>query len=462
MDLYFTEGGHSTFASPYVASFVFLAVCALLRWGRRKSVIAIAVLVALHLLDCLVLVALGIDLELQRVIRRQVYMAMIALAFVWITPGAAAPPLARFSPSADVRSPEALLRLGLDHAMAETGARAGALVWGETGGLPRQLVVRRDGVTSGRCLDPDEGESLDAPVAGREPVLWSPRTGHRLRMSGAGTPVIDRAAYPELLAGCTRGRDAIMAPILTSHVEATLMLWDIAGLCGDHLRLVGHLQADIETALDRGHLAVLQEQAMVAQMRGALARDLHDGVAQSLAGAMLRLEGLRSALRSGRDPLENLDDAKSALRAEQLNVREMITRLKDEANPPVSAEAAGELGRWIDSAAAVWGVDATFTAGGAPVRLKQTLAFELRQLLREAIANAARHGECRQVRISLDRAGHDGLCVTIEDDGSGLAEGADPRSISERVLALGGELETGSATIGGARLVVTLPHAVAP
>jgi signal transduction histidine kinase len=52
-------------------------------------------------------------------------------------------------------------------------------------------------------------------------------------------------------------------------------------------------------------------------LRDALARDLHDGVAQFLAGTLFRLEALSRWIREGQDPTAEINDLKSALRRGQ-------------------------------------------------------------------------------------------------------------------------------------------------
>jgi signal transduction histidine kinase len=83
--------------------------------------------------------------------------------------------------------------------------------------------------------------------------------------------------------------------------------------------------------------------------------------------------------------------------------------------------------------------------------------------VREAVANAARHGQCNEVYISLD---HDGsiLTVTIADNGIGFPRAGQlcqPRSITERVTALGGRVHIAENSDNhlrpGARLDIELP-----
>jgi signal transduction histidine kinase len=86
------------------------------------------------------------------------------------------------------------------------------------------------------------------------------------------------------------------------------------------------------------------------------------------------------------------------------------------------------------------------------------MAHEIEQLLREAIANAVRHGQAAAIDVEL-RNGHDTLTLRVCDNGRGFAPDAPqhaPRSISERVRALGGSLtvDTGDK---GTQLLITLP-----
>jgi signal transduction histidine kinase len=85
------------------------------------------------------------------------------------------------------------------------------------------------------------------------------------------------------------------------------------------------------------------------------------------------------------------------------------------------------------------------------------LAHELRQVLREAVANAVRHGGASRVAIALAEENRL-LRLTVADDGTGFPADTvpQPRSISERIAALGGSLEIASGS-AGTELRFTLP-----
>jgi signal transduction histidine kinase len=83
------------------------------------------------------------------------------------------------------------------------------------------------------------------------------------------------------------------------------------------------------------------------------------------------------------------------------------------------------------------------------------------RIVREAVSNAIRHGAAQSVTVRL--SGTQGLELTVEDDGTGLAEGAPGGrgfglvSMRERAEALGGDLEVAPLPEGGVRVAVRVP-----
>jgi signal transduction histidine kinase len=103
------------------------------------------------------------------------------------------------------------------------------------------------------------------------------------------------------------------------------------------------------------------------------------------------------------------------------------------------------------------------------VRLDDELGSDTREqvarIAREAIVNAAKHGEPDHVIVSLTRT-HAGLTLRVADDGRGLRggggrrpcqEGFGLRSMRERAAGLGGRLTVRDRRGGGAELELVLP-----
>jgi signal transduction histidine kinase len=210
-------------------------------------------------------------------------------------------------------------------------------------------------------------------------------------------------------------------------------------------------------------MASLARSSAVSDIRNALARDLHDSVAQFLAGTLFRLEALRRWLREGNNPDGEINAMKEALRREQAQLRLMVDRLRRGEEGDRRTDLAEEIETLLEEMGHHWHISTRMDIDARPVPVPMQLAYELRQVVREAVANAARHGQCSHVGISLAREADGQLKLSIGDNGKGfpLEAGAPrPRSISERVEALGGRLNISNAG-PGARLEIIINTRVA-
>lgn len=178
--------------------------------------------------------------------------------------------------------------------------------------------------------------------------------------------------------------------------------------------------------------------AAVLEERRRVARDLHDGLAQELAYLTAEAPPAYAAVAQ-----RALDEARGAIAA--------LTRPLDEPLRAALAQAAEEVAQRFSIRVELdlEHVEASADAREALVRI-----------VREAMANAGRHGGARSARVALRRNGT--LRLTVEDDGEGFDPGVPTPGlglvfIRERTHALGGELALSSACGSGTRLEVTLP-----
>jgi signal transduction histidine kinase len=179
-----------------------------------------------------------------------------------------------------------------------------------------------------------------------------------------------------------------------------------------------------------------------------VAQDLHDGICQDLA--LIAAYSAQMATDLGEEHPVTV-----ATRRALAVSRETIGELSDPARATTveALEAvAHELRDRFGIAIAVLG-DVDFDA--APVVREQ-----ITRIAREAIANAARHGSAKNVRISLQEMSN-GLSLRIDDDGCGISpmvpEGFGIGSMRERATAIGGSLTVRSGGEGGTELEVVLP-----
>jgi signal transduction histidine kinase len=202
--------------------------------------------------------------------------------------------------------------------------------------------------------------------------------------------------------------------------------------------------------MERRVRARLSQSAALAERR-RVARDLHDGLAQDLA--FIAAHGPLIAQDMGDD-----HPVVIAVRRALAVSRNTISELSDPAGATAheSLEAvAQELRDRFDVAIAV----DTHLDADLPPHSREHVT----RIAREAIANAARHGEARNVIVSL-RTEASGVALRVVDDGRGIGadgeavlEGFGLRSMRERAAALGGQLSVRPARRGGTELEVVLP-----
>jgi signal transduction histidine kinase len=254
----------------------------------------------------------------------------------------------------------------------------------------------------------------------------------------------------------------VALPLTGLTGRGELLLCDIEGVGGDHVQLGALIAREITAAFDRQATLALAGETALARMRDSLAHDLHDSVAQSLAGASLRLEGLRAWIRAGGDPDAEIDAMKTSLRDEQAHVRSLIARLRLGEQGESAVEAGAALRTLLASLSVQWGVTARALPPEIPVPLPGRLVHELEQVLREAVANAVRHGNANRITATLASADGE-LRLRIKDDGAGFPEDEpDPRpwSISGRVEKLGGRLSVVTGR-NGTMLDISIPEGTA-
>jgi signal transduction histidine kinase len=202
--------------------------------------------------------------------------------------------------------------------------------------------------------------------------------------------------------------------------------------------------------------------------RQLAAYEIHDGLAQPLAAAIMRVESLVSA------PTHDLETMRTQaastlqlLRGSLAEARRLMSGLRPALLDDFGVLAAVE--HLVKESQSGSGVEIDWSHEVAFQRLAAPLETAVFRIIQEGINNALRHSKTNRVRIRLQQAA-ERLCIEIEDWGCGF----DPHSVERNRFGLHGlceraELFGGTATIDsapgrGTRLVVELPivEAVAP
>jgi signal transduction histidine kinase len=222
---------------------------------------------------------------------------------------------------------------------------------------------------------------------------------------------------------------------------------------GDILLLVADLALLVGTTREIATYQDAVAEAAVLEERRRVARDLHDGVAQELAF-------IASQLRwsdGGRPPDPELGQ-----------IAEAVERALDESRGAIAA-LSRPVHEPLHVALAQTAEDVVERRGG---RLKLDLQegievpppwrVALARILREAVANAIRHGHARTISVEL--RDDDGICLRISDDGDGF-DPAEPQratsfgliSMKERTESLGGEFRLVSRPHEGTSVEIYIP-----
>ena len=203
------------------------------------------------------------------------------------------------------------------------------------------------------------------------------------------------------------------------------------------------------------------------QERQRMARELHDTLAQGLAGLVMQLEAVDELLARG-----EAARARELLRRAMARARrthgEARARIQSLRFPGERLNLAAELRRELERAQIDGGLVASLEVGPGDTSVEGEAAVQMYYIAREAIANAVRHARASRLQVRL--WGEDGrVCLSVVDDGAGFDPDAAPgpghfglTGARERARSVGGELRIESRPGRGTTLFAAVPlHASA-
>ena len=193
-----------------------------------------------------------------------------------------------------------------------------------------------------------------------------------------------------------------------------------------------------------------QQRKQATSRHGALARELHDSVAQQLGYLSFQAHGLQAQF--GEPALQDLCAGLSQL---QRQVRELITSARLTMDGRSLRQAlADSVAEFSRRCIIVFELDNRLAddALGAETEL------QILQIIREALANAVRHSHARHVRIELRQTQDGEASVSVEDDGIGLSQACAEHNhfglaiIRERAASIGARLSIEAIRPHGVRV----------
>jgi PAS domain S-box-containing protein len=254
-------------------------------------------------------------------------------------------------------------------------------------------------------------------------------------------------------------RDGTVFPVRLSATG--LALSEAEGGAGHDLRRAILAVEDITAEKERR-----SEEEAIAEERRRIAREIHDGLAQDLAG--LRFEvGLWHKLVD-EDPARmhaELDNLQELLGQNIREVRRSIFALR-----PVALDELGfgpALRQFVDEFGEQNQLHVNLRIAGTPERLPAFLEPVLFRIIQESLHNVGKHAQASMAWIELDLESPGAVVLRIRDDGLGF----DPaildhivqrghlglKQMRERVENLGGAFELHSQPGSGTEIHVVLP-----
>ncbi|WP_353229597.1 ATP-binding protein [Novosphingobium sp.] len=463
--VFLTEINNSDFGSPFIAFAAFLLITAANRAGWNGVVLTALTLIAGYGLTGGAVTLLGYDIDPYRFGRHQTYMIALAIMISWLSADQRAVRLSPMTESPGIPGERSIRVMADTLAFARTASNAThaaiAVAACEEPGI--DIYRDSDGVFTHERIGP--GTLPDDFATDTTAALFDVPRNRRIVLSSDNRLAPAAGPFNHALADACLVSCGLVGGFASATSQGQLLVWGMADACIDDLPVIATLARDIGTAVDREAMAVLARTLAVAHVRNAVARDLHDSAAQFLAGTQFRLESLRRWIRDGRDPDAEITAIKLALRGEQSHLVTVINRLRLGIDGDRTTDLVAELEALTAELADHWHVATALSSACRPLDVSMNIAHELRQVVREAVANAVRHGHCRQVTLDLARTPDGAVRITITDDGIGLPPDKAtlrPRSISERIDALGGQMQiaTGASGTSGLRLGISLPAVV--
>ena len=479
-------------ASPFLAFLLFAVLSAACRWGSRETLITTAVVVAVITVETLLVgtatpLSIGLfdgDFDLGRPVVAVIYVGILGLL------------LAALADNEQQRRKEVSTIASLLEQAGTAAGTAGTLE-AVLGVVQRAFAAERallvltqtstaraflwhaspacgagDVVVTSSELDDDQRACYFFDVPG--PIWHASRfrasdwfdlfaldaAGNRLATGAFTLPAVLLSAYQcQSALGIAigfgtewTGRLLLINPQIGSSRQGAL-------------RLAHRLAGQIGPAAHQGYLlGTLRARAASAE-RARLARELHDGVVQSLIVAEIQVEVVRRrSAAEAPDLADALAHIQTLLRAEVGNLRELTHRLKStESGAPLPA-----LTDLITRFERDTGIETRLFAEGSAVVLSHRSSDEVSHILQEGLVNVRKHSGARHVLVRAG-ASNGRVRLSIEDDGCGFpfsgrlshaelaARHQGPAVIMERVHALGGEITVESRPGHGARVDVAVP-----
>jgi len=272
-----------------------------------------------------------------------------------------------------------------------------------------------------------------------------------------------RAAILTLLQRAQRGETVLAETANQRRDGTTFPVRVIATLdTTDSGRLITTVE-DITAEVQRRSEA----EAIEAERR-RIAHEIHDGVAQSLAGLRFKSAVWLADASAPPGMRAAVDELQAVLNTAVADIRRAIFALR-----PVDLETLGfipALTQWVNDFGDQNQLLTRLELAGQPDTLATVYELPLLRIIQEGLNNIRQHARASSAVVSLAMDATGSVVLSVRDNGGGF----DPRHLNpldhaghfglrqmrERILDLGGTLDVRSAIGQGTELIVTLPSII--
>jgi signal transduction histidine kinase len=347
--------------------------------------------------------------------------------------------------------PEQALEVVAARARELVDARLATVAVPVDGGRLRLRVADGEGADALRGVEFPAAGSVSGTVmqSGRPEVLADASSDPRTYQ-----PVVHMGDIGPAMLVPLRARDRVLGTLTVANRVGDRPFTD------EDLAVVEAFADQASVALEYGRAQRELRRLAVLEDRERIAKELHDGVIQSLfalgmglqaAAAMARDEEVERRIASA---VDELDRVVRDLRNYIFGLRPglLADRQLDQALRQLVEEFGEKTG-----VVAVADVDPQVAAELG------SRAHHVLQLAREALSNVGRHAKATTCRLSLHREGHGWAVLEVDDDGRGFDPSTRPRTgqglrnLEDRAASLGGSLQIESVPGEGTTVRARIP-----
>jgi two-component system nitrate/nitrite sensor histidine kinase NarX len=308
----------------------------------------------------------------------------------------------------------------------------GGVICSIHGNAARGMPLARDETTVPACT----GVNCRVCAAGTR-IRWRTEPGESGERRILGVPLVD--------GGVSYG---VMPLVLPPGKGLEGWQMELAETMGRH---IGAALAAAERREEHRRLGVLEE-------RAAIARELHDSLAQSLAYTKIQIARLAASIEGdGPTPqaLAVLEELREGVNGAYRELRELLTTFR----LGLGEEGVeGTLRDAVDGFERRSGVRAHLANDLSAAEMSANEQVHVLQIVREALTNIEHHAHARHAWVAMRRLADGAVEVTVEDDGVGVGEARAAHGhfglaiMRDRAASVGGTLDVEARTPAGTRV----------